>query len=395
MSQSYTREMTALMYSMATSKYLSLSQAVQQLKENAHVRTVRETLAHFAGIPADDRAALQAQLTQALLSSQPDARQDSVERKVRMWLKDDAQTLNKKSAIQLCFALGLSFDKAERMLMRLCEEGFHWRDPQEIIFIYALLRGMKYPQALELYDRMEQKGLLKRRRSEDGGMYTEQARSSVIHLADEAELEAFLSDASRQLGAYHNTAYSLFMDFLELLGLPQLNDSLPDVKAMPMRDVISTYLHNSFIPRMRRSSGKDSASEQLVLSALQRDIRQNWPDEATLSRMIHRETDVSRKVLVLLFLATDGGDSLYGDLSDQDSNDLFQDMYERMNSMLTDCGFAPLDSRVPFDWMVLYCMCADESIFIDGRIQHFLAEIFPSTGAETELAMLTEEIEKW
>lgn len=395
MSQSYTREMTALMYSMATSKYLSLPQAVQQLKKNAHVRTVRETLAHFAGVPAEDRAALQARLTQALLSSQPDARQDSLERKVRMWLKDDALALNKKSAIQLCFALGLSFDEAERMLMRLCEEGFHWRDPQEIIFIYALLRGMKYPQALELYERMGKKGLLKHRRSEDKGMYTEQARGSVIHLADEAELEAFLSDASRQLGVYHNTAYSLFMDFLELLGLPQLNDSLPDVKAMSMRDVIATYLHNSFIPRMRRSSGKDSASEQLVLSALQRDIRQNWPDEATLSRMIHRETDVSRKVLVLLFLATDGGDSQYGDLSDQDSNDLFQDMYERMNSMLSDCGFAPLDSRAPFDWMVLYCMCADESIFIDGRIQRFLAEIFPSTGAETELAMLTEEIENW
>lgn len=395
MSQSNTREMTALMYSMATSRYLSLSQAVSQLKENAHVRTVRETLAQFAGVPADDRAALQVRLTQALMESQPDARQDSVERKVRMWLKDDAPGLNKRSAIQLCFALGLSFDEAERMLMRLCEEGFHWRDPQEIIFIYALLQGMKYPQALELYDRMEKKGLLKRRRSEGEAMYTEQARTSVIHLADEAELEGFLSDAARELGAYHNTAYALFMDFLELLGLPRLNDGLPDVQAMSMRDVISTYLHNSFIPRMRRSSGEDSASEKLVLSALQRDIRQNWPDEATLSRMIHRETDVSRKVLVLLFLATDGGDSLYGDTSDQDDDDQFQDMYERMNSMLADCGFAPLDSRAPFDWMVLYCMCANESIFIDGRIQRFLSEIFPSTGAEAELAVPTEDIERW
>ena len=70
--------------------------------------------------------------------------------------------------------------------------------------------------------------------------------------------------------------------------------------------------------------------------------------------------------------------------SDDTPEDVFQDMYARMNSMLSDCGFAPLDSRTSFDWMVLYCMCTDESIFIDDTVQRFLSEIFPSGSGDGE-----------
>ena len=65
---------------------------------------------------------------------------------------------------------------------------------------------------------------------------------------------------------------------------------------------------------------------------------------------------------------------------------MFSDTYERLTMMLSDCGFAGLDPRSQFDWMILYCMCVDDSIFIDGKLQRFLAEIFPSTGAVPDVA---------
>ena len=90
-----------------------------------------------------------------------------------------------------------------------------------------------------------------------------------------------------------------------------------------------------------------------------------------------RKADVTRKVMILLFLACDGGDSAYGDLSEESPEDAFQDMFIRLDSMLIDCGFAPLDARSPFDWMVLYCMCSDDRLAIDDNVRRFLQSVFP------------------
>lgn len=382
-------ELTQVMYQKATGGYLSLRQAVEQLREEAHTRTVKETLARYAGIPADERATLQRCLVDALTAGSDGVRRDSVERKVRMWLKDDVQKISKQGAVQLCFALKLSVQDADEMLVKLCDEGFHWRNPREIVCVFALMQGFDYQQMLELSDQLERKGLLDVRKEAEPGVYTHQVKPLIQQLTSVGDLEAFLRDEQGKLGTLHNTAYSLFMDFLNVLELPRQDDNLPDVKAISMRDILNTYLHQDFIPRVQRAAkGRDSQAEKLALSAIQRGIRENWPDEVSLSRMVHREMDVGRKVLILLFLATDGGFTDYGDdvISEQTPEDMFQDMHERINSMLMDCGFAPLDARVPFDWMILYCMCADESIFIDGRIQSFLSEIFPMTGSTAELA---------
>ena len=94
--------------------------------------------------------------------------------------------------------------------------------------------------------------------------------------------------------------------------------------------------------------------------------------------MINRKTDITRKVLILLFLATDGGESDYGDWNDeeQSTEEIFEDRYERMKEMLIDCGFSPLDPRSSFDWMIMYCMCADDSYIIDEQMQGFIKAMF-------------------
>ena len=422
-------ELTKYMYDRATSGELSLQQAAAQLKYDACVRTVRDTLAAFTGIPAARTKELQSYLTDRLMECTPGAKRDSVERKVRMWMKDDALTVAKEGAIQLGFALGLSVGKADELLTRLCGEGFHWRDPEEIVYIYALMHGMSYPEASALYDHMAEQKLLEKRKEEtEPTVYTEQVRASISRLSSTAELEEFLRTAQNSLGKLHNTAYALFRDFLDLLRQPETEDE-EDVRAgagkkkadkeekdrtFPDCEILTTYLYLNFIPRGSRSgkgAGKKEKTDRddLVLTALRRGIRQNWPDAETLSKMLNRKTDVTRKVLILLFLATDGGMTAdmesdgfddYDEYDDYDDDptpeEMFEDMYARMNSMLSDCGFAMLDPRVPFDWMMMYCMCADDSIFIDGRVQHFLSEIFSENGTETtEFAEEHYDERKW
>lgn len=375
---------TQLMYNMATSPSLTLSQAVEQLRRDAHLRTIAETLSQYAGVPADDSKALQALLLEKLLAnSPPETKRDTISRKVRMWLGGNIQSISKQGAIQLCFALALSYEDANQFLHRVCGEGFHWRDPEELVFLYALRENLTYPQALSLRDNMSEKNLLKSNRG-DSETFTELVRQSAEHIGNIEELEDFLRQFQGQLGSFHNTAYALFREYLDLLCSPEINDLLDPEKKLSVREVTATYLHESLISRFKKTE-KDTA-ENPLLSALQRDIQQNWPDEITLSRMLHRKVDVSRKALILLFLATDGStvsDDFDEDLPEDEDED-FESRYARLNTMLCDCGFSPLDSRSPFDWMVIYCMCIEEAMFIDTEIEAFLSAIFPQPSSKRE-----------
>lgn len=368
-------EFTRLMYDIATSQSLTLAQAVEQLKRDAHPRTIGETLARYAHIPADNTGAvLDFFLERLLINSPSGTKRDTIRRKIQMWLNGDIQSISKQGAIQLSFALGLSPEDAGQFLHRTCGEGFHWRDPEELVFLFALREKMTYPEALALRDDLAEKKLLSPKNKDDSSL-TGLVRQDAEHIASASELEEYLRQSQEQLGSLHNTAFSLFREYLNILCAPEINDLLGPDKKISVREVTAAYLHEALIPRFKKAV-KGTAETQ-VLSALQRDIQQNWPDEVALSRMLHRKTDVTRKTLVLLFLATDGAvpcDGPDGDLLEEDED--FESRYARLNATLCDCGFAPLDSRSPFDWMIIYCMCIEEAMFIDSQIEAFLSAIF-------------------
>lgn len=376
-------DLTQLMYRMATSQTLGLRQALELLRKEAYMRPLRETLAKYAGKSPDNTKALRTFLVEKLLEQSPEGTvQDSVDRKVRMWMKDSMQTISKSSAIHVSFALGLSVDEANAFLQRACGEGFHGRDPEELIFLYALKQGLRYPEALSLQTQMKAAVPLTREESGEESLLTNIILQGLDSLESVADLEAFLREYQGRLGSFHNTAYEMFKGYLSLLTDVKMDYGQDEEGHLSVREVTDVYLHEKLIPRIRQSARKNPEAGNLVLSALQRNIKQNWPDETTLSKMLNRKADVSRKVLILLFLATDGGlDDEYEyeyEEEKEEEEDAFADAYSRMNGMLVSCGFAPLDPRCAFDWMVLYCMCvdADDSLLIDSRIHSFLEEIF-------------------
>lgn len=369
--------MTEMLFHKASSHQLTLPQAVFQLRQNARTRTLKESLARCCGMEGKDDAALKKGVVQLLMQGNPEANPDSMDRKVRLWMNDSAQYIEKKAAIQLAYSLKLSAEDADQLLVRLAGEHLHWRDAKDIIWGYGLNNGLTFSQACALQDRLLGKGDGSKKQGADDRTKTILIKTEAMCLKEEKELEQFLKDNREKLGKLHNTAYDIFTNFMNLLSQPDMRDFLPEARVMSVREIVSTYLYKKYIPKASDLDKKDTGIASPALSAIQRDIRQNWPDETTLSRMAHRETDVTRKVLILLFLACDGGESEYGEMEDDtDEDDVFQAMYSRMNAMLNDCGFIPLDSRTPFDWMVLYCMCADDSIFVDENIQRFLSAIF-------------------
>lgn len=402
-------EMTSIskgFYDMAVSDILTIQDAVQYLEKEAKIRSLCEKLEKFSH--GQD---LRKVLVQGLLENDPKRKKDAVERRVRGWLSDNGKvsSIKKQDAIEVCFILNLSIEEADQFVTMISEESLHYRNPDEIVYIFALRHGMSYLEAVELNEEM--KGILSKAKesktpSEDS--FTPLIRKEVSALRDKKELAEYLEHAAERLGRFHNNAYKEFIARMEILGDARLESCLEDEieeKHFTIRDILREYLFEKNIlyakERERESRKKEknfTEEEKFVFTKVRENVSSNWPDETTLSKMKSRKTDVTRKVLILLFLATDKGvdwnneewgmrtnekgeydiDSyVYEDLDHElTKEEAFEELYSRLNDMLSLCGFMPLDPRSPFDWLIIYCICVEDMFDVDLRMRGIFREMF-------------------
>ena len=378
-------ELSRINFDEATSGLKTVREAVDFLEENARIRTFREKLEKFYA--GDD---LRKMLVEGLCRNHPDMNRDSVERRVRGWLNDSSRSIRKGDAIEICFILKLSLEDADRFVAMVSEEALHWRNPDEIVYIFALKQGMTYPEAQKLNEEMASlmKGV-KEEKKVDGNSLTTLIRSEVSELQTKEELAEYLHEAAPRLGRCHNNAYRLFMDMLESLEHPVLDEGISeaelfDSERLTVRDILREYLYEKNvlyakeqIRSSKKKEGKLKEEDRKVFSTIQENVSEHWPDEVSLSKMRSRKTDVTRKVLILLFLATDTGYDWDDDFEDEpDQDEVFEDLYQRINDMLLLCGFSTLDPRVPFDWLILYCICVPDIFEADARMKEIFREMY-------------------
>lgn len=384
-----------------TKKISSVDEAVEVLLTYAHFRTLGDVLRKF--VPGQD---LKNILVAGLLCWFPDDKPESIDRKVRNWLSGRTQSVNKQDAYIISRVLQLSLEQTNELLRYATGEGIHWRDPEDIVWCYAIGHGLDPGQTMRLQERA--KAELESgdgKQAEAANNYTADVYDKlqpVLYLEEEALL-TFLREERGRLGSLHNTAYQLFTQYMLLLkrgysdyGMEALFEDMTkeekkkaqvrvdgDVgphkaEAITVRDILETYMYRKLIPVQAR--GKAKAAE--MFSAVQRSIRQNWPDESSLSKMETRKLDVSRKALILLFLATDGTDSDYDEYEELESgDDTFRSLYTRMDTMLSACGFSQLDPRNPFDWIILFCISSGDLWESDARLQEILTKMYSSASS--------------
>ncbi|MCI8900046.1 MAG: hypothetical protein HFH76_05350 [Lachnospiraceae bacterium] len=384
-------KMTAVserIYDQAVSGSLTVSGAVDFLEKETKMRTLREKLEKFS-----HGQELRAVLVQGLLRNHPGTEKDTVERRVRGWLNNPRnQTLRKNDAIELCFILGLSVEEADAFVALISEEGLHWRDPDEIVYIYALMQGMDYTEAKDLNDEMREtlSGVTESRTPAEDS-FTPIIRAEVASIATREELVSYLTGAVSRLGRCHNNAYKLFMEMMDALEHPVLYETeeragLFEREKLTIRDVLREYLFGEnvlyakgLVRGNRKKEDPSSEEEKLVFTVIQEEVSSSWPDESTISKMKSRKIDVTRKVLILLFLATDPG-PMDEDEEDMESalseEERFGQLYQSLNDMLLQCGFKPIDPRSPFDWLILYCICTGDMFDVDSRMRDIFKEMF-------------------
>lgn len=410
--EDFTEQMTTIsrgLFEQAMNPDMSISEAVAYLKENARIRTLGSVLMKYAG--TEDEKDIRAKLVAGLMENHPESKLDTIQRRVRDWLGNANRTVDKETAIELAFILELDLQTADAFIATLTDEGFHWRAPRELAYIFALTHDMKYPEARALADEAAAVAAKKDGPAVDTMTHVVRAEAENIQTKD--ELLAYIKEAAPRLGAMHKTAHHMFINMMDVLMLPETVVSPKDAeeeKRLTVQDllkprdekknkdedeyddkitaqkILKVYMHRERVPVNNQN-----------LSVVEMALRSNWPTAQLLSQMKKQQIEVSRKVLMLLFLATDGetlrpeldadeyDDDLWFDEEDEDDNDArFRSALVRMQTMLSDCGLRGIDARIPFDWMILYCLCGADAFEVDDQVHAFLYEMFGLEGQDAE-----------
>lgn len=343
----------------------SVEDAINVLMHYRNFRTLKDILLSF-GSGEDIRAIL----VDGLLSWQPKISRESVERKVRNWLNGKTTSIHKQDAFVLSRILKLSLERTNEFLKMASGEGIHWRNPEDIVWCYAIVRDLEPAQILRLLGRVRAIGETPKVASHKS--YTQEVHEQLQNVLDQDEdsLIAVLKAEWSRFGTFHNTAHHLFTQYSELLKkgyresdksymyAPKEEDddklnSLSDKNLKKWKEdhaeLVETARREAeavgepFLPDQSRyqltledtagtpeiMTPEEISDEKMledylyrklipvgnqeevdpIRETLRRAIRQNWPDTTSLSRMRKRQIDIPRKALILLFLATDGNDS--------------------------------------------------------------------------------------
>ena len=359
---------------------------------------------------------------------------DSIRKNVANWLRGDAIPQNREQLFRICFALELSEADASRVLARASETGIHYRNPKELVYAYAFRTGMNYREAVALNREMEaiylpvirdaearliaqwkvrektyreMRAEAARRQRENGkkglwndsyvgnlleeeppNFWTQQMVHQFEKISSKEQLRHFFAEHSADLGVIHESAYEKFWKLLLTLQEPDDaiisgDESGSDVYSLDT--IVQKYLR-MHVP-VDRKTGR--------YGYLQKAIKKNWPDTTELQKMKNRRIDVSRKVLLLLFLITEdflfSEDLQYSDSAEKDAawylpdeeetpRDQLEIQLSKLNLFLETYGMNQLDPGNPFDCLVLYALAADYGTgFLSDKCNNALEVLFPES----------------
>ena len=160
----------------------STAQAIALLREHADFRTFKSILLNADPEQLPEKE-LRAKIVAGMCLNHPDKQPDSIKRTVSNWFADRIRTIGRDTAFELCLILKLPLEDANRLMMQITGEAIHWRNPEEIVWGYAISHQLGYEETRGL---LNTAALLFNRSSGDHGpdVFTHMVRAEVLeHLA--------------------------------------------------------------------------------------------------------------------------------------------------------------------------------------------------------------------
>lgn len=311
-----------------------------------------------------------------------EAKRDSIRRKVSNWYSDQNQPTDREELIKICFALELDEMNAQRFMSFSFDSGFHLRNPREVTFLFCIRTRKSYPEALSLIDRLgipEYNSELTAILTDHEDIIIKEIKANLTKVIADAFANIdsadafckFYEDNYANFGHLHNTSYVYFMHFFNELIRPHSPVHTQKDDDYSIEKAVDTYL------RMDLPLDKKTTKYSVVQKA----IRSFWPNVTIIKNIRNRREDVNRKVLLLLYVVTEGigGTDFNDDFFPEELTpaEMLEEHAWKINLMLHDCGMGMLDPRNPFDWLILYSLKTnDDDKGMSERLQEVLNILF-------------------
>lgn len=351
-------------YDRLRSGEMTPAMAAEYLRDGTiRTRSFAETLRRIC--PGPD---LQARISAALQADDPGSNPDSVARRVRNWLSGQNQPVNREDIFRIAFALKLSEGDAGLLLGLCTGYGIHYREGRDVVYAWFLRMGRDYPQARDFFAALPPVPRPDRPPEGAAPHLTHELQNLFQRAQTEEELRACYLASLDKLGALHMRAYFYFEKYLDQLVRPApawggLREPDYSMEAI-MRQYFSLHM-----PSGRSRQG---------YSVVQKLIKQNWPNATALKNIRQHKEDVTRKLLLLLYVVTENVvDGEYHE-TDEDyisAQERLEDHWWTLNAILSDCGMPPLDLRNSFDWLVVYAITAEDEP-MSQRMEQVIDELF-------------------
>ena len=326
----------------------------------------------------------------------------------KKWFSEH-KLIGRKTAFELCFALGLNLDQAEDFFRRVClERGFDGHDMTEIVYRFAIRKGLSYAEAQDILARIP---VVKAENKIDESevIYTEMIQSEVDEMESEEDLIAYLTEAAPGFG-YNNVTVTRYIRSFwdEIAG----DDGLA---AIERRDHHPNYEENTedygkADSRMKVKTPKDDSLWEVYLQILglgyidmkkigtDRSLKpilkdkdcinplaeDSFPDRDGLNKILngeHVSHERVRKILILLAFYRYWAKLLIKTGDYEVKGGELTRCEQTINNYLEDAGYPTLYIGNPYDWLIMYSLANSDIPLMTFR--GFMQELYTRTVEES------------
>lgn len=308
------------------------------------LRRFHEALGEMAPGPG-----LAKRLTEAFCRDDPGASPKAVQRSAYNWVSGASTPSRREDVFHMAFALSLSESQADLLLGICSDYGIHYREGRDVVYAWFLRMGRPYGEARAFFQSLPPAPRFMEPPAQPSPRLTFQVRDAFLRPRTVEELSACYRENLENFGRLHTRAYSYFDRFFTCLRAPGSTGERPFSTEEVARQYLSLHM-----PMARSRAG---------FTAVQKLIKQGWPNATRLKNILLRKADVPRKLLLLLYVVTENSlDEGYLEADEEyiPPQEQFEDHWVALNAMLLDCGMPRLDPRVPGDWLVLYALAAQD-----------------------------------